>query len=87
MLARLPILAFCLAAVGCAQQSGGPGIKVFHGDIDPPAFHLLNYAVDFGRRCSPPDQAGDIYASYVWFRTNSPEGDYAPLRAAAEHCQ
>lgn len=70
----------------CAVEPGSPSVKVEHGSGAFPAFTDLNYAVDFGRRCSPADESGRRYSSVVWLRANRADGGYDPLRAAPEHC-
>tara|TARA_R110002167_G_scaffold95240_1_gene253762 strand:+ start:569 stop:856 length:288 start_codon:yes stop_codon:yes gene_type:complete len=85
---RLPIVCTLLGlSLGaCAVEPGDPLIKVHYGEAPPPSFAELNYAVDFGRRCSPPDGAGRHFSSFVWLRANRADGGYDPLRAATEHC-
>lgn len=85
---RYAIICALLAAglAACAVEPGSPRVKVQHGEGAYPSFEKLNYAVDFGRRCSPADATGRHYSSFVWLRANRADGGYDPLRAAPEHC-
>lgn len=85
---RTTIISVLLTAglAACAVEPGSPSVKVAHGDGPFPAFDELNYAVDFGRRCSPSDAKGRHYSSFVWLRANRTDGSYDPLRAGPEHC-
>lgn len=80
----LPAAALFLGA--CAVDPGAPQFKVYHGGAERPDFATLNYAVDFGPRCSLADTAGRSYKSHVWLRVNRPDGSYAPLQASAQNC-
>lgn len=80
----LPATALILGA--CAVEPGQPQFKIYHGSGERPEFATLNYAIDFGPRCSAPDTAGRSYKSHVWLRANRPDGSYAPLQASAENC-
>lgn len=83
----LPALTAGMLILGaCAVDPGQPQFKVYHGNGERPDFASLNYAIDFGPRCSPPDTAGRSYKSHVWLRANRPDGSYAPLQASAENC-
>ena len=86
MRTTLACAVFVVGLAGCAIEPGSPNLKVEHGDGAMPTFADLNYAVDFGRRCSPPDARGRHYASYVWLRANRADGSHDPLRAAPEFC-
>ena len=55
-----------IGLAGCAVEPGDPQVKINYGDGPMPPFTELNYAVDFGRRCSPPDAQGRHYSSFVW---------------------
>jgi hypothetical protein len=70
----------------CAVQPGTPALKAVHGEEALPPFAELNYAIDFGRACSPPDAEGRRYTSFVWLRANRPDGSHGPLRAADVFC-
>ena len=75
-----------IGLAGCAVEPGDPQVKINYGDGPMPPFTELNYAVDFGRRCSPPDAQGRHYSSFVWLRANHSDGSYDALRAAPEYC-
>lgn len=86
MLRAALCLACLLSAGACAVEPGSPMVKTLHGNGEMPPFAELNYAIDFGQRCSPPDAEGRRYASVIWFRANNADGSHGPLRATAGNC-
>jgi|GEM_PF-3777074 len=86
MLRAALCLALLLSAGACAIEPGTPVVKTIHGEGGMPPFAELNYAIDFGERCSPPDAEGRRYASLIWLRANRTDGSYQPLRATPGNC-
>lgn len=71
---------------GCAIQPGNQIFKIRHGVGQMPASEELNYAISFGRRCSPPDANGQVFGSDIWFHVVPKAGGSSNLRASRAYC-